>query len=147
LTPSVTGPPTRAESENVGAGGGLSATQAISPRARRPGCVFCDIVAGELTADVVATNDQAAAFRDRRPAAPTHVLVVPRRHVEDAAALAAGDADLLAGMLLLAQEVAALDTVDGRGYRLVMNVGADAGNTIPHLHLHVLGGRPLGALG
>lgn len=108
-------------------------------------CIFCRIVAGEIPADVVASNDLALAFRDLNPQAPTHVLVVPRRHVRSAHDIEMGHAEDLAAMFLLAQEVARVEGIDdwSRGYRLLMNVGEESGNTVPHLHMHLVGGRPM----
>ncbi len=105
--------------------------------------MFCRIVAGELPADIVARSPRTVAFRDLDPKAPTHVLVIPSEHVADAAALGPEHADLLAEMAVTARSVAETDGVRNGGYRLVFNVGDDAGNTVPHLHLHVLGGRQL----
>ena len=110
-------------------------------------CIFCAIAAGDATAEIVDATDLALAFRDLRPVAETHVLVIPRRHLEDAAAVTAEHGPLLAEMLGLARAVAARDGIIERGYRLVMNVGRDSGNSVGHLHLHVIGGRALGALG
>lgn len=109
-------------------------------------CVFCAIVAGQLPSTAVAESELAYAFRDLQPQAPTHVLVVPRTHVESAAALTDETVHLLGECLLLAQRVAALEGIDApeRGYRLVLNVGPDANMSVPHLHLHVLGGRAMG---
>jgi histidine triad (HIT) family protein len=107
-------------------------------------CLFCRIVAGEVPSDTVLSTDGAVAFRDIEPGAPVHVLVVPREHVESAAALTAGHGPLLAELVATAQQVAAAEGVDRSGYRLVFNVGDDALNSVPHLHLHVLGGRRLG---
>jgi histidine triad (HIT) family protein len=106
-------------------------------------CLFCRIVAGEVPADVVARTPATIAFRDMDPQAPTHVLVVPTEHIDDAAALDTGHAALLAELLTTARSVAEAEGVVESGYRLVFNVGDDAGNTVPHLHLHVLGGRTL----
>lgn len=108
-------------------------------------CLFCGIVAGQIPADVVYADDAVLAFRDIAPQAPTHVLVIPRRHIESAAHLSASDAELLAAMALAAQAVAAIDGIDSadRGFRLVMNVGPDALNSVAHLHLHVIGGRSM----
>ncbi len=106
-------------------------------------CLFCRIVAGEVPADVVARTPTTLAFRDIDPKAPTHVLVVPVDHVDDAAALGADHGPLLADLLTTATAVAVAVGVAASGYRLVFNVGDDAGNTVPHLHLHVLGGRSL----
>lgn len=105
------------------------------------GCVFCRIVSGELPSTEVAGNAGAYAFRDRQPAAPVHVLVVPRVHIESAATVAPEHGAALMDMMLLAQEVAQASEVHDRGYRLVMNVGEESGNSVPHLHLHLLGGR------
>jgi histidine triad (HIT) family protein len=106
-------------------------------------CLFCRIVAGELPADVVASSDLSLAFRDINPQAPTHVLVIPRRHIDDAAAVGPDDAEELADMLVVARQVAESEGIAQSGYRLVMNVGEDAQNSVGHLHIHVIGGRPL----
>jgi len=108
-----------------------------------PECLFCRIVAGEVPSTEVASTPTTYAFRDIEPAAPAHVLVVPRRHVDSAHAVTADDGGLVTEMVLTAQEVARREGIDERGYRLVMNVGDDARNTVAHLHLHVLGGRPM----
>jgi len=111
-------------------------------------CLFCRIVAGDLESDVVATSDRSFAFRDITPQAPTHVLVVPRRHIDDASALGEGDGDDLADLFALANEVARSEGISKTGYRLVMNIGEDAHNSVGHLHLHVLGGHDMaGRLG
>ena len=106
-------------------------------------CIFCRIVAGELPAEEVASSPLTLAFRDINPAMPSHVLVVSREHIESAATLAPDHAALLAELFQTAQKVAAQEGLDDRGYRLVLNVGEDAQNSVPHLHLHVLGGRDL----
>lgn len=109
-----------------------------------PGCIFCRIVTGEAPADVVHSTDQVLAFRDMNPQAPVHVQVVPRRHVSNASTLGPDDGEPLAELMMVAREVARSEGIAGRGHRLLFNVGNDARNTIPHLHLHVLGGRRLG---
>lgn len=106
-------------------------------------CLFCRIVAGEIPADVVHEGPRTLAFRDLSPQAPTHVLVVPRDHHEDAASLAAVDPAYLGEVLAAATEVAALEGLS-EGYRLVTNTGPAAGQSVQHLHVHVLGGRRLG---
>jgi histidine triad (HIT) family protein len=108
-------------------------------------CLFCRIVAGELPSETVHETETTVAFKDIHPAAPLHVLVVPRRHIDDAAAVTAEDGAILADMLLAAKAVAEDAGVAGpdRGYRLIFNVGPDAMNSVAHLHLHVLGGEPL----
>ena len=104
-------------------------------------CLFCRILDGEVPSTQVAANDQAYAFRDINPAAPVHVLVIPRRHIPTAAQLGPDDGQVLAKMFGLAQDVARIEAIDESGYRLVFNVGDDALNTIGHLHLHVMGGH------
>ena len=111
-------------------------------------CLFCRMVAGEIPADVVHETDRTLAFRDINPQAPTHVLVVPKEHHTTAAALAQADPDLLGAVVRAASAVAVqegLATEDGvePGYRVVTNTGPAAGQTVQHVHLHVLGGRPL----
>ena len=108
-------------------------------------CLFCRIVAGELPSEMVHETPTTVAFKDINPLAPLHVLVVPRRHIEDASAVTAEDGPVLADMLVAARAVAAEAglVVPERGYRLVFNIGPDAMNSVPHLHLHVLGGQPL----
>ena len=108
-------------------------------------CLFCRIVAGEVPATVVAETERTVAFRDVSPQAPTHVLVVPREHHDDLAACAAADPGLLSDVLVAAVAVAQDQGLSG-GYRVLTNTGADAGQTVHHLHVHVLGGRPLRAL-
>ena len=104
-------------------------------------CLFCKILAGDIPADVVLETDGTLAFRDINPTAPTHVLVIPRQHVENAGTVNSEHGDVLAEMLDTARRVAEADGIAERGYRLVFNVGKDSGNTVPHLHLHVIGGR------
>jgi histidine triad (HIT) family protein len=104
-------------------------------------CIFCRIVSGDIPADVVAETGHSLAFRDLDPQAPTHVLVIPRRHVENLGALA-DHPDELADAVVLARAVAHDLGLDD-GYRLVANTGARAHQTVFHAHLHVLGGRDL----
>jgi histidine triad (HIT) family protein len=108
------------------------------------GCLFCRIVAGEVPSDAVKESDLTYAFRDISPAAPKHILVVPKRHIRDAAELKPSDGDLLAALYTTANEVAEQEGIAESGYRLVFNVGRDSLNEVPHLHLHVIGGRRLG---
>jgi histidine triad (HIT) family protein len=109
-------------------------------------CLFCGIVAGTVPADIVHRDTRTVAFRDISPQAPVHVLVVPRRHIDNASEVTAQDGDDVAAMLVSAQAVADAEGISGpeHGYRLIFNVGPDASNSVDHLHLHVLGGRPLG---
>jgi histidine triad (HIT) family protein len=107
-------------------------------------CLFCKIVAKEIPADVVLETDRALAFRDINPQAPTHVLVVPKEHFRDAAALAAADDGWADAVLSAGHAVAEQEGVAEAGYRMVFNTGPGAGQTVFHVHLHVLGGRDLG---
>jgi histidine triad (HIT) family protein len=108
-------------------------------------CLFCGIVAGRIPADIVHETERTVAFRDIAPAAPVHVLVVPRIHVDNASSVGLEHADDLAAMVVAAREIAEAEGIAGeaRGYRLVFNVGRDTANSVPHLHLHVIGGRPM----
>jgi histidine triad (HIT) family protein len=114
---------------------------------RDPDCLFCKIAAGELNTPFLVETDDVVAFADIAPQAPTHVLVVPRRHISSASALNGDDAGLLSELVAVANQVAKEQGVDQSGYRILTNVGDDAGQTVHHLHLHVLGGRPLATLG
>jgi histidine triad (HIT) family protein len=115
-----------------------------------PDCLFCRMVAGEVPAQVVHETDRVFAFRDINPQAPTHVLVIPKEHHANLGALAAADAGLLgevvsaAGAVAAEEGLAGGDGADEPGYRVVANTGPDAGQTVHHVHLHVLGGRSLG---
>ena len=104
-------------------------------------CLFCKILAGEIPATAVLETEGTFAFRDINPTAPTHVLVIPRNHIEHAGAVQPEHGAVLAEMLDTARRVAEGEGIAERGYRLVFNVGKDSGNTVPHLHLHVIGGR------
>ena len=117
----------------------------MSDPTRVSDCLFCGIVAGDVPAEIVHSTATTIAFDDIRPAAPLHVLVVPRRHIDNASEITADDGPVLADMLMAARAVADAAGVAGpdRGYRLIFNVGPDAMNSVPHLHLHVLGGQPL----
>jgi histidine triad (HIT) family protein len=107
-------------------------------------CLFCKIVSGEISAEIVAQSDSAIAFRDLTPQAPTHVLVIPRDHYANVAEVAAaGDVDV-AELFRLAAEAAVIEGVADSGYRMVANTNADAHQTVFHAHIHVLGGRSMG---
>ncbi|MDQ3345694.1 MAG: histidine triad nucleotide-binding protein [Chloroflexota bacterium] len=109
---------------------------------REPECLFCRIVAGEIPSDRVHEDDDVIAFRDISPQAPTHVLVIPRRHIPDAHALTNSDADLLVKLFGVIRDVADAAGLT-KGYRVVTNVGPESGQTVFHLHFHLLGGRSL----
>lgn len=103
-------------------------------------CLFCKIANKELDADIVHESDDVVAFRDIRPAAPTHLLVIPRNHVESARDLARSDDKLLGELFEVITTLADAENLDS-GYRVVTNVGPDAGQSVPHLHWHLIGGR------
>lgn len=107
-------------------------------------CLFCDIVAGKIPCSEVYSDSEFLAFRDIGPKAPTHILVIPRRHVASLAELRESDRALAGGLVTVAAKVAGAEGLDPAGYRFVINCGQDGGQTVDHLHLHVLGGRPLG---
>jgi histidine triad (HIT) family protein len=108
--------------------------------------VFAKIVRGELPADIVYRDDRVTAFRDIHPAAPTHILIVPNRAIATANDLTEGDESLAGHLLLVARRIAAEQGVAESGYRLIINCNADGGQEVTHLHLHLLGGRPLGPM-
>jgi len=108
------------------------------------GCLFCRIAAREAPADIVHASDTVVAFRDMHPRAPTHVLLIPREHVESAADLGPPHAGMLAELFVVAAHVAKAERIDRSGWRLVSNVGPGAGQSVFHLHFHLLGGRALG---
>jgi histidine triad (HIT) family protein len=108
-----------------------------------PDCLFCKIAVGDIPAEIVARGTHSLAFRDVAPKAPTHVLVIPAEHIGSLAELAADHTELLADLVGVANQVAVDEKLTG-GYRVVTNVGPDAGQSVPHLLLHVLGGRGLG---
>ncbi|HKB30009.1 MAG TPA: histidine triad nucleotide-binding protein [Streptosporangiaceae bacterium] len=108
-----------------------------------PDCLFCKIAAGELPAERVLESDRTLAFRDINPQAPVHVLVIPKDHYVDAAALAEAADGLLAEVVSQAHRVAVAEGVSADGYRLVFNTGSGAGQTVFHAHAHILGGRAM----
>ncbi len=107
-------------------------------------CLFCKMVKGEIQPDVVYEDDEVLAFRDLNPQAPVHVLVIPKRHVATLNDLTAEDAALAGRLVLAAKHVAELEDIADDGYRTVMNCNAHGGQTVFHIHLHLLGGRPMG---
>lgn len=112
-------------------------------RPRDPECLFCRIVEGEIPSTRVAEADDVIAIRDISPRAPTHVLVLSREHIPSAAELGASDGALLASAYELAASIARSEGIADAGYRLVTNVGEWGGQTVPHLHFHLLGGRSM----
>ena len=107
------------------------------------GCIFCDVVARKLPATILHDDGTVIAIRDINPQAPVHVLVLPHEHIESAAALTAAHDGLWAQMLHVAQAMARNEGIEQSGYRLLTSIGREGGQTVPHLHVHVLGGRPM----
>jgi len=107
-------------------------------------CLFCRMVRGEITPQTVLETDDVLAFRDISPSAPTHVLIIPKRHVATVNDVTPEDAPLLGQLFVVARQVAAAEGLAADGYRLVVNCNADAGQSVFHLHLHLLGGEPMG---
>lgn len=106
-------------------------------------CPFCRIASGAIDADMVHSSDGVVAFRDVNPQAPTHLLVIPREHVASVADLTSSHAGVLAEVFEVVRSLAVRESLD-RGYRVVTNIGVDAGQSVDHLHFHLLGGRALG---
>jgi histidine triad (HIT) family protein len=106
-----------------------------------PDCLFCKIAAGEIASDVVHADERVVVFRDINPRAPTHVLAISRRHIPSAAELTDADGELLVAMFGALRRMA--EDAGLGGYRIVTNVGADAGQSVFHLHFHLLAGRPM----
>jgi histidine triad (HIT) family protein len=106
-------------------------------------CLFCKIAAREIPADVVRESDRLVAFRDSNPQAPTHILLIPKEHVRSIAEIEDRHGDLLSDVAQAATQLAEAEGIAGSGWRLVTNVGADAGQSVFHLHFHLLGGREM----
>jgi histidine triad (HIT) family protein len=107
------------------------------------GTIFKRIIDREIPADIVYEDDRCLAFRDINPQAPTHVLVIPKKGIVSIDAVADADADLLAHLWIVVRNLARQLGIDKSGYRVVVNCGSDGGQTVDHLHLHLLGGRPM----
>lgn len=107
-------------------------------------CIFCEIVAGRIPAKIVHQDDEVLVFHDINPQAPTHLLVIPKRHIESLLALEPGDDALMGALLRTARDVAVQHGLGPRGFRVAFNCGDDAGYSVYHVHAHVLGGRSLG---
>lgn len=105
-------------------------------------CLFCKIIAGEIPSTKVYEDDRVLAFRDIAPQAPTHILVIPKTHIPSVAAVTAENADLIAHIFTVIPTIARGEGLEN-GYRVVSNCGEDAGQTVPHLHFHILGGKKL----
>jgi histidine triad (HIT) family protein len=109
-------------------------------------CVFCRIVKGEIPSQKVLDTEEILAFRDIEPAAPVHILIIPKRHIETVNHVEADDAALLGSMIQAARDLARDEGLSDSGYRLVFNCNRDGGQVVFHLHLHLMGGRPLGGM-
>lgn len=109
-----------------------------------PNCIFCKIATGEIDSEIVYQTDQVVAFRDLNPQAPTHILIIPRRHIATINELAETDTDVVGRLYLAAKQIAADEGLAEPGYRVVMNCNAGAGQSVFHVHLHLLGGRQFG---
>ena len=107
-------------------------------------CLFCKILAGDIPADIIFESDDTVAFRDINPQAPTHVVIIPRKHVATINALESDDAVAVGQLFLAAKQIAQDEGIADDGYRVTMNCNEAAGQTVFHLHLHLLGGRQLG---
>jgi len=108
-------------------------------------CIFCRIVAGEVPSDIVYQDEDFLAFRDILPKAPTHVLIIPKTHITSSAELTEGQQKLAGRLIIIAKNLAEKEGIAKKGYRLVINCGSEGGQLVPHLHLHLIGGRKLDA--
>jgi len=106
-------------------------------------CLFCSIVAGKVPCTEVYSEEHFLAFRDIDPQAPTHILVIPKRHIASLAKLENDDSSLMGELILVAKKIARQEGLDEHGYRFVINCGVDGGQTVDHIHLHILGGRSM----
>lgn len=109
-------------------------------------CIFCQIVAGQAPAEIVYQDDTVTAFTDRHPAAPVHLLIVPNTHISSVNQISPEDAGLLGRLFVVARDLAEQMKVSSSGYRLLINTGPDAGQTVHHIHLHLMGGERLSGL-
>ena len=106
-------------------------------------CVFCKIVAGEISSEILYQDEEVIAFRDIEPVAPTHLLIIPRRHIPSLTNLSDTDAPLIGHMVIIANQLARDEGIAESGYRLVINCGEHGGQIVTHLHMHLLGGKRL----
>jgi histidine triad (HIT) family protein len=109
-------------------------------------CIFCQVIAGKSPAEIIYRDEQVTAFHDNKPAAPVHILIVPNRHISSLNRISGDDEGLLGHMIIAARQLAEQENLSQDGYRLVINTGSQAGQTVFHLHLHLLGGKPLPVL-
>jgi histidine triad (HIT) family protein len=110
-------------------------------------CIFCKIIAGEIPSTKIYEDDTVTAFRDINPAAPTHILIIPNKHIPSVNELEPEDENAVGYLFTIAKKIAEAENISESGYRLIINTGPDGGQVVYHLHLHLLGGRKLGHLG
>ena len=106
-------------------------------------CIFCKIIAGEIPTEILYKDEEIIAFRDIKPLAPVHLLIVPRKHVPSLNEMKEGDAALVGRMVAVASKLAQDEGIAEKGYRLAINCGKEGGQLVPHIHMHLLGGRQL----
>ena len=106
-------------------------------------CIFCQIVAGKLPSEILYQDEEIIAFRDINPQAPTHILIIPKKHIPSLAHLSEAESPLIGHMAKIANRLAKEEGISERGYRLVVSCGEEGGQLVPHLHMHLLGGRRL----
>jgi histidine triad (HIT) family protein len=121
----------------------VAAVRATGGRRRRMSCLFCRIASGEIPANIVHDDESVVAFRDINPQAPTHILIIPKEHIPSLRELDASHKPLFGHMIDVANRLAESEGIADNGFRLVCNSGPDAGQSVPHLHIHLLGGRPM----
>ncbi len=106
-------------------------------------CIFCQIIAGEVPSEIIYQDEEAIAFRDINPQAPVHLLIIPRKHIPSLAHLSEAESPLIGHMANIANQLAKREGIAESGYRLAINCGEQGGQLVPHLHMHLLGGRRL----
>jgi len=106
-------------------------------------CIFCKIIAGEIPSDIVYQDEEVVAFRDINPLAPTHLLIIPKKHIPSLTHLSEAESPLIGHMVNIANQLAEKEGIAEKGYRLAINCGEQGGQLVPHLHMHLLGGRKL----
>ena len=106
-------------------------------------CIFCKIIAGEIPSDIVYQDEEVIAFRDINPLAPTHLLIIPKKHIPSLTHLSEAESPLIGHMVNIANQLAKKEGIAEKGYRLAINCGEQGGQLVPHLHMHLLGGRKL----
>ncbi len=106
-------------------------------------CIFCQIITGKVPGEILYQDEEVIAFRDINPQAPTHLIIIPKRHIPSLTHLSEAELPLIGQMINIANQLAKREGISESGYRLVINCGKEGGQLVPHLHLHLLGGRKL----